>query len=203
MDDKTLKSYFTNFTDSCGILNLKEYGEVYTPKEILIKGLNDRLNNPLVIKRSDDPADIPSEQDETVLTETGGQVVMQDIENGFKIVFGHKLLFSSGSAEINEDMKYVLEPVATFMNASAYQLYIDGHTDNIPINTEQYQSNDDLSLARAMNIMGYLVNEQNVDGHAVAVSGYGEHHPVGSNETDTGRNNNRRVEMIFKNKRYF
>lgn len=203
MDDKTLKSLFTNFTSACGILNFKEYGEIYQPKEVLIEGLYNRLSDTLVIKRADDAADIPSEQDETFMMETGGQVVMQDIENGFKIVFGHKLLFDPGSVEINEDMKYALSMIAKFMNASAYQVYIDGHTDNVPIKSTVHQSNEDLSLTRALNIMSYLVKEENVASDVIAVSGYGEHHPVASNSTVAGRGDNRRVEMIFKNKRYF
>jgi len=203
MDDKTLKSLFTNFTSACGILNFKEYGEIYQPKEVLIEGLYNRLQDTLVIKRADDPADIPSEQNETFMTETGGQVIMQNIKNGFKIVFGHKLLFDPGSAEISEDMKIVLSHIAKFINASAYQVYIDGHTDNVPIKNIDFPSNEDLSLTRAVNITNYLVKEDNVAKNVIAVSGYGEHHPVASNSTAAGRGENRRVEMIFKNKTYF
>ena len=203
MDDKSLKSLFTNFTSACGILNFKEYGEIYRPKEVLIEGIYQRLKDSLVIKRADDPADIPSETEETFLQETGGQVIMEDIQNGFKFVFGHQLMFESGSAEINEEMKSVLAQVAKFINASSYQVYIDGHTDNVPIKSIEYPSNEDLALARACNIMLYLVNEENVPSDTIAIGGYGEYHPVNPNDTLIGRQNNRRVEMIFKNKRYF
>jgi chemotaxis protein MotB len=128
---------------------------------------------------------------------------MEDIENGFKFVFGHKLTFASGSAEINEEMKPVLAQVAKFINASSYQVYIDGHTDNIAPNSIEYPTNVDLSLARASNIMLYLVNEEDVLSDSIALAGYGEHHPINPNDTTIGRQNNRRVEMIFKNKTYF
>lgn len=203
MDDKSLKSLFTNFTSACGILNFKEYGEVYRPKEILIEGIYQRLKDSLVIKRADDPADIPSESGETFLKEIGGQVVMEDIQNGFKFVFGHKLTFESGSAEIKEEMKPVLAQVAKFINASSYQVYIDGHTDNIPSKSTAYPTNEDLSLARAANIMLYLVNEERVPSDTIALGGYGEYHSIYPNDTLIGRQNNRRVEMIFKNKTYF
>lgn len=203
MDDKSLKSLFTNFTSACGILNFKELGEIYRPKEILIEGIYQRLKDALVIKRSDDPVDIPSEASETFLKETGGQVVMQNIEGGFKLVFGHQLMFHSGSAEITPEMEPILEQVSKFIKASAFQIYIDGHTDDIPIKSKQYPTNTSLSLARAYNIMDYLVNITGVNSSAIAIGGYGEHHPIAPNDTPYERQQNRRVEMIFKNKTYF
>ena len=203
MDDKTLRSLFTNFTSACGILNFKEYGEVYKPKDVMIEGIYQRLKDTLVIRRADDPTDIPSEVSDTFSEENGGQVVMQNVKDGFKLVFGHKLLFESGSAEIKEEMKPVLEQVANFIHASSYQLYLDGHTDNVPANSTEYPSNEDLALARAYNIMDYLVTEQGVASDTIALGGYGEHQPVAPNDTEIGRGNNRRVEMIFKNKKYF
>ena len=98
MDDKSLRSLFTNFTSACGILNFKELGEVYRPKDVMIEGLYQQLKDSLIIKRSDDPVDIPSENNETILTESGGHVIMQDVEGGFKLVFDHKLMFESGKA---------------------------------------------------------------------------------------------------------
>ncbi|MBN2418985.1 MAG: OmpA family protein [Deltaproteobacteria bacterium] len=203
MDDKSLRSLFTNFTGACGILNFKELGEVYRPKDVLIDGLYQRLQDTLVIKRSDDPVDIPSESNETFLTETGGQVVMQDIEGGFKLVFGHKLMFETGKAEIKEDMKPVLDQVAKFIKASSFQVYIDGHTDSIPIKTKEFPSNTILSLTRAYNIIIYLIEEGKVGSDFLALGGYGEKHPVAGNDTPAGRDQNRRVEMIFKSKTYF
>jgi len=203
MDDKSLKSLFTNFTSACGILNFKELGDVYRPKEVLIDGIYQQLKDSLVIKRSDDPVNIPSESEETFLTESGGQVVMQDTEGGFKLVFGHKLMFESGKAEIKDEMKPILDQVAKFIKASTFQVYIDGHTDNIPIKSKEFPSNTNLSLARAYNVMIYLIQEGGVGSDAIALGGYGEKQPVASNEAPSGRERNRRVEMIFKGKTYF
>lgn len=203
MDDKTLKSLFTNFTSASGILNFKEYGEIYRPKDILIEGLYSRLKDTLVVKRSDDPAEIPAETSETFLQEIGSQVVMENFKNGFKLVFGHQILFDSGSAEIKDEMKSVLGKVARFINVSSFQIYIDGHTDNVPIKSEKYPSNQDLSLARSFNIMEYLVKKEEVPPGLIALAGYGELHPIAPNETPLGRGKNRRVEIIFKSKKYF
>jgi len=203
MDDKTLKSLFTNFTSACGILNFKTLGEIYKPKEILIEGIYSRLSDTLVIKRADDPVDTPSESKETFLQELGGKLIIQDTNNGFKMVFGHQLLFTSGNAELKEEMKPILDKIANFINVSFYQIYLDGHTDNVPIRGGKYSSNEDLSLARSLNIMHYLVEEGDVSPDLIAVAGYGDSLPVAPNDTPTGRANNRRAEMIFKNKTYF
>lgn len=203
MDNKSLKSSFTNFTSASGILHFKELGEVYRPKDIMIEGIYDRIKDAMIIKRSDDPVDIPADTDETFKTETGGKVVMQDIEGGFKLVFGHKIMFETGKAEIREEMKPVLDEVAKFMKASYFQVYIDGHTDDIPISNKEFPSNTILSLNRAYNVMKYLVEVGKVGADSFALGGYGERHPVEGNKTSYGRDNNRRVEMIFKNKTYF
>ena len=112
-------------------------------------------------------------------------------------------MFGPGSAEINDEMKGVLEQIAKFINASAYQVYIDGHTDSVPIKNAMYSSNEDLSLARALNIMNHFVTEEDIAKDIIAVTGYGEHRPAYPNNTAADMTNNRRVEMIFKNKRYF
>ena len=203
MDDKSLRSLFTNFTSACGILNFKELGEVYRPKDVMINGIYQRLKESLVIKRSDDPVDIPAESEATYLRETGGQVVMENTEGGFKLVFGHKLMFESGKAEIKEEMKPVLDEVAKFIKASSFQVYIDGYTDNIPIKSKEFPSNTSLSLARAYNVMIYLIKQGGVGSDFFALGGYGAKHPIASNDSPAGRDSNRRVEIIFKNKTYF
>jgi chemotaxis protein MotB len=203
MDDKSLKSSFTNFTSASGILNFKELGEVYRPRDIMIRGIYDKIKNIAIIKRADDPVEISASVDETFMKESGGQIVMQNIEGGFKLVFGHRIMFESGKAEIKEEIKPILDEVAKFIKASYFQVYIDGHTDDIPISNEEFPSNTILSLNRAYNVMRYLVEKGKVGADNLALGGYGEKHPVEGNATPTGKDRNRRVEMIFKYKTYF
>jgi chemotaxis protein MotB len=203
MDDRSFRSMFTNFTSACGILYFKEYGEIYRPKDVLIEGLYERLKDVLVVKRSDDPMEeFVSETEERIFQKIGG-LELQEIKNGFKLVFGHQLLFSPGSAEIKRKMKPVLEKIAKFMRNSSYQIYFDGHTDNIPIHNDEFPSNDALSLARAFNLMNYFVKEEGIPQASMALVGYGALHPLVSNDTPDGRARNRRVEIIFKSQKYF
>ncbi len=203
MDDKSLKSSFTNFTSASGILNFKDLGEVYRPRDIMIRGIYEKIKNIAVIKRADEPVEIPANANETFMKESGGQIVMQNVEGGFKLVFGHRIMFETGKAEINEQIKPILDEVAKFIKASYYQVYIDGHTDSIPISSEEFPSNTILSLNRAYNVMKYLVEKGKVGADNLALGGYGENHPVENNMTAPGRDKNRRVEIIFKNKTYF
>jgi len=204
LDDKTFRSLFRNFTSSCGILNFKEYEEISRPKHTLIEAINETLKDSLMIKRKDElPRDIISEKDEEFLKEMGSALIIENFQNGFKLVFGHQLLFPSGGAEIREEIKPLLGQIATFIRASSYQIYIDGHTDNIPIRSVKYPSNEDLSLARSFNVMNYLVSEEKIPPVSIALAGYGEFQPIDTNKTPAGREKNRRVEIIFKNQKYF
>jgi chemotaxis protein MotB len=204
MDAKTLQSMFHNFAAGSGVLFNKDYGEISRPKEVLIQSLAERLKDDLVVRKAEESPDpVTPAREETQLERTGTSVVVENFKGGFKLVFGHKLLFPSGSAEISEDMKPVLERIGSFMRNSDYQIYIDGHTDNVPLRGDRYPSNEDLSLARALNLMQHFVKQEKVSPHSIAIAGYGDLHPLDTNETPAGKGRNRRVEMIFKSQKYF
>ena len=204
MDDRTMKSMFTNFTSACGILYFKEYGEIYKPKEVLIEGLYERLEDAVIIKKAGDPVEEAVSDSDTIFeSKIGSILTVEQMEDGFKLIFGHRLLFEPGKAEIKPEMKDVLDKIAKFIRASAYQIYIAGHTDSIPIKSKQFASNLDLSLTRAFNIMNYLVKDKGINSASIALGGYGEYRPLAPNDTPLGRAKNRRVEIIFKKKKYY
>jgi chemotaxis protein MotB len=205
MDDLTLKSYFHNFTGSSGILLFKAQGEIYRPKEILIEGLYEQLKDALIAKQDRDMTDedLASDLIENPYAASGNAVVLQNIEEGLKLTFGQELLFNPGSAEVKEAFKPVLSHVAKFIRLSRYQIYIDGHTDNVPIHNDRFSSNDALSLARAYAVLDYLVREEHLPPDFAAIAGYGEERPLAPNTSAAARGLNRRVEMIFKNQQYF
>jgi len=205
MDDLKLKSFFHNFTSACGILLFKEQGEIYRPKEVLIEGLYEKLKDALIAKRDRDETEeeVVSDLIENPFAASGSAVVFQNTEDGLKLTFGQEVLFTPGSAEVKETFKPVLSQVAKFIRLSRYQIYIDGHTDNVPIHNDRFSSNDALSLARAYAVLDYLIKEEDIAPDFVAIAGYGEERPLASNQTAAGRALNRRVEMIFKNQQYF
>jgi chemotaxis protein MotB len=74
---------------------------------------------------------------------------------------------------------------------------IEGHTDNVPIKTKQFEDNWDLSTARATSIIRILTQDYGFDSNRITASGRGKFHPVTTNETVEGRASNRRTEVIL------
>ena len=176
------------------------------PIESLIEELPETLKTALVVRTDqsrNEKVDITSNRPRDLFKGATGSLVFQNVEGGFKLVFGQELLFNSGSARIREKARPVLARIARFMRITNYRIYIDGFTDNIPIHTELYPSNKALSLARAFAVMNYFVREEKLPSQTIALAGYGASHPVASNGTESGRAENRRVEIIFKNQKYF
>jgi chemotaxis protein MotB len=206
MNKLKMKSMFHNFTASCGILAFKEYGEIAHPKENLIEGIAETLKDTVVVKKDkikNEKVDITSDNPEDLFKGASGSLTYQNVEGGFKLVFGQHLLFHSGSAKIREEAKPLLAKIAQFIRITSYQIYIDGFTDNVPIHTELYSSNKALSLGRAYAVMHYLVQKEALPPESIAIAGYGASRPVAANGTEAGRAQNRRVELIFKNQKYF
>lgn len=110
------------------------------------------------------------------------------------------ILFASGSAALNDDCKPVLDRVATILERYARgEIEINGHTDNVPMNSAKYPSNEELSSARALSVFYYLVETSSLDPTLIKHSGYGERMPIADNSTEAGRARNRRVEIRIYN----
>ena len=74
---------------------------------------------------------------------------------------------------------------------------VEGHTDNIPIQTARFPSNWELSVARAVNVVKYFAEVSNIDPQRLSAVGYGESRPVAANDTASNRVKNRRVEILL------
>ncbi len=106
------------------------------------------------------------------------------------------LLFDSGSAELKQDSLPVLDKIGAILKKYGKSIIeIEGHTDNVPINTAQFKSNNELSSARALTVFEYLVEHADLDPAMVKHSGRGEYVPIADNSTPEGRAKNRRVEI--------
>ncbi len=109
-----------------------------------------------------------------------------------------KLLFESGSDVVNIKGKEALISLAKVLNdAKDITVLIEGHTDNVPINTKQFQDNWALSTSRANSIVRILTKDGGFDPTRIAESGRSQFHPVELNETTEGRAANRRTEIIL------
>ncbi len=136
-----------------------------------------------------------------ILQDMGKDFGLFTTEEGTIISLSEKVGFLPGSSEIEPPMLPILDKIATLINRTGFVAHIEGHTDNIPINTKQYQSNWKLSAARAVNILKYLIEKGKVDPTKIAAAGFGNDRPLFSNDTSLNRSHNRRVEIVLlKNK---
>jgi len=109
-----------------------------------------------------------------------------------------KLLFKSGSDVVDPKGKEALKSLAIVLNnTNDITVVIEGHTDNIPIKTNLFKDNWDLSTARATSIVRILTIDNGFDPSRITASGRGQFHPVKTNETDDGRSGNRRTDIIL------
>ncbi|MBI4846112.1 MAG: OmpA family protein [Candidatus Omnitrophica bacterium] len=127
------------------------------------------------------------------------QIRIQMLNKGLVITFVDEILFDSGKAKIRKEAYSVLDRVADVLNGQVRDrdIAIEGHTDNQPIKKSPWASNWDLSTARAISVLHYMIDNKNVEPQRLSAVGYGEFRPVASNDTVSGRQQNRRVEITI------
>lgn len=118
-------------------------------------------------------------------------------ERGVVMTLSDTLLFVSGEARLNDLAYPVLGKVGEIIARIGLPVEIEGHTDNVPILNDVYPSNWELSTARAINVLRYLVQQGKVMPEKISASGRSEYSPLFPNDTDAHRTANRRVEFIF------
>ena len=117
---------------------------------------------------------------------------------GLLVTIEDNVLFESGVAEVREkDQRIAREISALLIMDPPRSIVISGHTDNIPIKNNEYDSNWDLSVMRAVNFMKVLLENDKLEPEWFSAKGYGEFKPVASNDTAEGRAKNRRVEILI------
>jgi len=107
-----------------------------------------------------------------------------------------RMLFGSGDARLSREALQALRQVSLSLLDIRNPVQVEGHTDNVPIATEAYQSNWELSAARAATVVHFL-SAQGVEPARLAAVGMGEHRPIADNETEQGRAANRRVTLLI------
>jgi chemotaxis protein MotB len=123
-------------------------------------------------------------------------VSIQMGHDGLVISLREAGFFNSGSATPHPETLDTLRQVAAALSQTPYDLRIEGHTDNIPIHTDEFDSNWELSTARATRIARLLLDLNTMPPDRLSASGYAEFHPVAGNDTPDGRAENRRVDLV-------
>ncbi len=135
--------------------------------------------------------------------------VMKDFEKSKKLVIFQNsrgivirvtdtALFDSGKAEIKSDAVEAIDNLAGVLTKIRKDIQIEGHTDDIPINSPLYPSNWELSSSRATSIVRRFVN-MGMEPSRLTAIGYSEFRPIAANDTPEGRSKNRRVDIVVLN----
>jgi chemotaxis protein MotB len=123
-------------------------------------------------------------------------------ERGVIVSLNNSIMFDSGRADLKPDIEQMLMQIGILINAYDNYIRVEGHTDNVPVNTEHFPSNWELSTARASRVVRFLAEECGILPVRLSAVGYGEYKPVDSNDTTEGRAFNRRVDIILLNSKY-
>jgi chemotaxis protein MotB len=160
--------------DMDGIRTTKEMGNIYVQIEKLIK--EKELDKDISLSKN---------------------------ENGILLRFSDEILFDSGQADLKTNSKSTLGQIAQILKKHNKNIKVEGHTDNIPIETSKYANNWELSTARAISVVKFFTQElsekERLDPKKFEVSGYGEYHPVAPNDSESNRRKNRRIEVLIEN----
>lgn len=124
-----------------------------------------------------------------------------DVDAQFvKLTLNGALLFDSAQSQIREDALPLVDKLSMILEQYSDNLiYIEGHTDNVPISNAKYESNDLLSAYRAFAVKDYILEVTALDAARIRATGCGEYNPVADNTTPEGRARNRRVEIKIYN----
>jgi chemotaxis protein MotB len=126
-------------------------------------------------------------------------VDVQTRDREIVITMKENVTFMSADAELIEESEPVLDKIASIIKSHpSFIVEIEGHTDNVPINTLRYPSNWELSVARAASVLKYFINNQGVEPSRFSIKGDADQRPLVSNDTVEHKAQNRRVEIRLK-----
>lgn len=114
-----------------------------------------------------------------------------------QLTIDNSILYESSQAKLTESGQAVLVQLTPLLQEAIGLIYIEGHTDNQPINTTKFPSNWELGAARATSVLHFL-STQNIDAESMRAVSYADTHPIADNQTELGRQQNRRVNIVIK-----
>lgn len=144
---------------------------------------------------------------ESMVTELGEFISSQGLDSyvevetlleGIRINMRSPVLFDLGRAELKREIMPLLDKIAALLKNVPNEMDIEGHTDNLPIQTSRFPSNWELSTARAISVAKYLI-ELGILPFRIGVAGYADSRPLYPNDTPQHRALNRRVEVLILN----
>ena len=123
-------------------------------------------------------------------------------ERGLLIRFKDQVLFDSGKAIIRKDGEPIVQSIGEILKQNDRAIRVEGHTDTVPMHSLHYPSNWELSPARAVNVVKFLIEKVGIAPTRLSAAGYSEYHPIADNDTAENRQKNRRVDVVILRKSF-
>jgi DNA-binding response OmpR family regulator len=165
-------------------------------------GVIPSLQNSQATPRADRPdlADVQKRL-QTALADQiqNGNVAVTPTKEGIIVSLREAGLFDSGSVHLRPQALPTLQEFVNVVGPARMRIRIEGHTDNVPIHSRKFDSNWELSTARATEIIKLFITKYEIDPMRLSASGYGQYYPVATNQTGEGRAINRRVDLVVLN----
>lgn len=118
-------------------------------------------------------------------------------KSGVFVNIREAILFESGDAVIKDSGRELLSNLEGLFLSFDNEIVVEGHTDNVPHSSQEYDTNWELSAGRALAVVRYLSEEKSIPGARLSAIGYGEYRPIVPNDTLTNRAQNRRVNLLI------
>ena len=154
------------------------------------------------IKAEDLKAEKEKKAGNLSVSKLSDKITVYEQERGLVISFKDTLLFASGSDQLNDKARQIIIQVSAALQNIPNYIRVEGHTDNLPINTPQFPSNWELSVLRASNVVHVMSESAGIPAERLSIIGYGENRPLVANDSSENRAINRRVDVVILKKKY-
>ncbi|NLK09127.1 MAG: flagellar motor protein MotB [Firmicutes bacterium] len=196
VDAQKFRAIISAFQGTLGVL---DKGKVISPDISLHDSALDFDTDFMVSQKDIEQIEALMEEMQSLVAagELPGTVELVHEERGLVVRFADRAFFDLGRADIRPDAQSVMYKIAEILKPLQNHVRIEGHTDNLPIQTERFPSNWELSTARATSVIRFLLEKTEVAPERLSAAGYGEYRPIDSNSTVQGRARNRRVDLVI------
>lgn len=145
------------------------------------------------------PYEVLVEQVQDIIDKNGltDSVKIREEDAGVVLQLSESILFDLGKADLKPESTQILDIISGLIPSISNEIMVQGHTDNIPISSARYESNWELSTARAVSVVKYFIESKGLDPTRLSATGYGEYQPLVDNTTPENRAINRRVDILI------
>ncbi len=198
IDTKKMSDFQNALQSGLGILREGKQSSVAVQEAQMVKDMSNIGTQPEG-REAAQPQQNMQQTIETALESLGADIGIQVTytEQGAHLSFKDGVLFDFGRADINSTGFGVLDRIGNVIKKMPYPIRIEGHTDNVPIHTQKFPSNWELSTARAVNVLKYFTDAGQIDPRRLSAVGYGDSKPLVANDSPRHRAKNRRVEIVL------